>query len=117
MEEEVERPSYDAAAVVTAQGVAGMAMVALGIEGRHKLVAFAPELGCTCVHVDHDFVMTQLMLESWIVGYDRLAVDIVSAAGGQPPLDRVLLIYLVRFSTTDVRKRWESQRRKMRTCG
>lgn len=92
MEEEVGRPSYDAAAAVTAQGVAGTEMVALGIEGRHKLVAFAPELGCTYVHVDHDFVMTQLMLESWIVGYDRLAVvDIVFAAGGQPPLDRVLL--------------------------
>ena len=117
MEEEVGRPSYDAAAVVTAQGVAGMETVALGIEGRHKLAAFAPELGCTCVHVDHDFVMTQLMLESWIVGYGKLVVDIAFAAGGQSPLDRVLLVHLVRFSSPDIRNRWKSQRRKMRTCG
>ena len=109
MEEEVGRPSYDAAAVVTAQGVAGMETVALGMEGRHRLVAFAPELGCTCVHVDHDFVTRQLMLESWIAGYDRLVVDIVFAAGGQPPLDRVLLIHLVRSSSADEQKRWDSQ--------
>ena len=109
MEEEVGKPSYDAAAVVTAPGVAGMETVALGIEGRHKLVAFAPGLGCTCVHVDHDSAMTQLMLENWTVGYDRLAVDTVFAAGGQPPLDRVLLVHLVRFSSPD--------ERKMHTCG
>ena len=117
MEEEVGRPSYDAAAVVTGRDVAGMEKFALGMEGRHKLVAFAPELGCTCVHVGHDFVMTQLMRESWIVGCDRPVVDIVFAAGGQPPLDRVLLVHLVRFWNLDVRKRWESPRRKMRTCG
>lgn len=64
VEEEVERPSCDVAAVVVAPGVAGMQTVALDIEGSRTLVAFALELGRTYVHVDHGFVMTRLMPES-----------------------------------------------------
>lgn len=95
VEEEVEMPSCDVAAVVAARGVAGMQTVALDIEGSRTPVAFAPGVGRTYVHVDHGFVMTRLMLENWIVEYGKPVVGMVFAACGQPPLDRVLLINLV----------------------
>lgn len=99
VEEEVERPSCDVAAVVAARGVAGMKTVALDIEGSRTPVASARGLGRTYVHADHDFVMTRLMLENWIVEYGRLVVGMVFAACGQPPLDRVLLVNLVSVSS------------------
>lgn len=99
VEEEVERPSFDAAAVAAARGVADMQTVALDIEGSRTPVAFAPALGRTYVHADHGFVMTRLMLENLIVGYGKLVVGMVFAACGQPPLGRVLLVHLVSLSS------------------
>ena len=78
-----------------------MRTVALDIEGSRIPVAFAPGLGRTYVHVDHDFVMTRLMLESSIVEYGRLVVGTVFAACGQRPLYQVLLVDLVSLSRLD----------------
>lgn len=116
VEEELERPSCDVAAVAAARGVADMQMAALGTEGSRKLVAYAPALVHTYVHVDHGLVMTRLMPENWIVGYDRLVVEMVSAACGQPPLGRVLLINLVSLSSLDESRMEQSRQWKLRTC-
>lgn len=86
MGEELGRPSCDVAAVVVAaQGVADMPTVALGTEDSRTLVAFAPALGHTYVHVDHGLVMRRLMPENWIVEYGKLIVGTILAACGQLP--------------------------------
>lgn len=100
MEEGVERPSCDVAAVAAARGVEGMQTVGLGTEESRTPAAFALELARTYVHVDHGFVMTRPMLENSIVECDKLAVDMAFAACGQPPLDRVLLVNLVSLSSS-----------------
>ena len=85
MEEEVERPSYDVAAVVAARDVAGTPKVALDTEGSRILVASALGLARTYVHVDHGFAMTRPMLESSIEEYGRQVAGMVFAACGQRP--------------------------------
>lgn len=116
-EEEVERPSYDVAAVAAARGVAGMPTVALDIEGSRTPAAFAPGLAHTYVHVDRGFVMTRLMLVNWIVEYGRLVVGTVFAACGQRPSDRALLVKLVSLSSFCELEISGSRKQKVCTCG
>ena len=76
-----------------------MRKVALDTEDSRIPVAFVPGLGCTYVHVAHGSAMTLLMLENSIVEYGRRVAGMAFAAGGQPPLYRLLLVDMVSLSS------------------